>query len=90
MNQLGFPLLSIVLFLPLAGSVVTLFLGRKRRVIKIWALTVTLADRAKSEVKVVVSSAEKIGVGENIWLHFAPEIIHLFDQDTPILQRTGG
>jgi NADH-quinone oxidoreductase subunit M len=44
MNQLGFPLLSIVLFLPLAGSVVTLFLGRKRRVIKIWALTVTLAD----------------------------------------------
>ena len=53
-------------------------------------LTVTLADRAKSEVKVVVSSAEKIGVGENLWLHFAPEIIHLFDQDAPILQRTDG
>jgi NADH-quinone oxidoreductase subunit M len=44
MNQLGFPLLSIVLFLPLAGSLVTLFLGQKRRVIKVWALAVTLAD----------------------------------------------
>jgi len=53
-------------------------------------LTVNLADRAQSEVKVVVSSAEKIGEGENIWLLFAPEIIHLFDQDAPILQRIIG
>ena len=33
MNQLGFPLLSIVIFLPLAGAVGTLVLGRKRTVI---------------------------------------------------------
>jgi hypothetical protein len=37
-----------------------------------------------------VSPAEKIGEGETIWLRFAPEIIHLFDQDAPILQRTDG
>jgi len=46
MNQLGFPLLSIVILLPLAGAVVTLFLGRKQTVVKAWALTVTLADLA--------------------------------------------
>jgi multiple sugar transport system ATP-binding protein len=50
-------------------------------------LTVTLADQAKSEVKVVVSFGEKIGAGEKIWLHFAPEIIHLFDGEVPVLQR---
>jgi len=53
-------------------------------------LTVTLADQAKSEVKVVVSSGEKIGTGEKIWLHFAPHIIHLFDGEAPVLQRTSG
>jgi NADH-quinone oxidoreductase subunit M len=46
MNQIGFPLLSIILFLPLAGAVVTLFLGQNRTAIKIWALAVTLADLA--------------------------------------------
>jgi multiple sugar transport system ATP-binding protein len=50
-------------------------------------LTATLADKTKSEVKVVVSSAEKIGTGEKIWLHFAPEIIHLFDGEAPMLRR---
>ena len=50
-------------------------------------LTVTLADQAQSEVKVVVSSGEKIGTGEKIWLHFAPEIIHLFDGEAPVLVR---
>jgi NADH-quinone oxidoreductase subunit M len=44
MNQLGFPLLSIVVFLPLAGALVTLFLGKNRTAIKLWALVVTLAD----------------------------------------------
>ncbi len=46
MNQFGFPLLSIVIFLPLAGALVTLFLGRNRAAIKVWALLVTLADLA--------------------------------------------
>ncbi len=51
MNQLGFPLLSIVIFLPLVGGLVTLFLGRinnarGRRAIKVWALVVTLVDLA--------------------------------------------
>lgn len=44
MNQLGFPLLSIVVFLPLAGALVVLFLGRNRTAIKVWALLVTLVD----------------------------------------------
>nr|NIO71364.1 NADH-quinone oxidoreductase subunit M [Anaerolineae bacterium] len=42
MNQLGFPLLSLVIFLPLFGAVVTLFL-RKDTAIKGWALFVTVA-----------------------------------------------
>jgi NADH-quinone oxidoreductase subunit M len=46
MNQLGFPLLSIVIFLPLAGAVVALFLGRNRAAVKVWALIVTLVDLA--------------------------------------------
>lgn len=50
-------------------------------------LTVILADRAQSEVKVVVSSGEKMAAGERIWLHFSPEIIHLFEEETPVLQR---
>ena len=50
-------------------------------------LNVILADRAKSEVKVVVSAGEKIAAGEKIWLHFAPNIIHLFDGEAPMLHR---
>jgi len=50
-------------------------------------LTVSLSDPAKSEVKVVVPSGEKIGTDEQIWLHFAPEIIHVFDGDVPVLRR---
>jgi NADH-quinone oxidoreductase subunit M len=46
MNQLGFPLLSIVIFLPLAGALITLLLGSNRRVIQAWALVVTLVDLA--------------------------------------------
>jgi NADH-quinone oxidoreductase subunit M len=42
MNQLGFPLLSITIFLPLLGALVTLLLGSRRRLIKIWALVVSL------------------------------------------------
>jgi len=43
MNQLGFPLLSLVIFLPLVGAVVTLFL-RKDTAIKWWVLFVTVAN----------------------------------------------
>jgi NADH-quinone oxidoreductase subunit M len=44
MNQLGFPLLSIVLFLPLVGALVALFLGSNRAILKAWSLTVSLAN----------------------------------------------
>lgn len=50
MNQVGFPLLSIVIFVPLAGAVVTLGLGRNRRAVGAWALLVTLADLALAAV----------------------------------------
>jgi NADH-quinone oxidoreductase subunit M len=43
MNQLGFPLLSLVIFLPLCGAVVMVFL-RKDTAIKWWALIVTVAN----------------------------------------------
>ena len=46
MNQLGFPLLSIIIFLPLVGGVVALFLGRNHTAIKVWALVVTLVNLA--------------------------------------------
>jgi NADH-quinone oxidoreductase subunit M len=46
MNQLGFPLLSIIIFLPLAGALVALALGKNRPAIKAWVLLVTLADLA--------------------------------------------
>ena len=46
MNQVGFPLLSILIFLPLAGALVTLFLGKNRTFIKVWALVVSLAGLA--------------------------------------------
>jgi NADH-quinone oxidoreductase subunit M len=46
MNQLGFPLLSIIIFLPLAGALVALLFGKNRTALKIWALVVTLADLA--------------------------------------------
>ena len=35
MNQLGFPLLSIIILLPLAGAMVILFMGKHRTVIKV-------------------------------------------------------
>ncbi|MFN2223376.1 MAG: NuoM family protein, partial [Candidatus Promineifilaceae bacterium] len=44
MNQVGFPLLSIIIFLPFAGALVSLFLGHNRKMIKAWALAVALAD----------------------------------------------
>jgi NADH-quinone oxidoreductase subunit M len=54
MNQVGFPLLSIVVFMPLAGALVTLLLpalagrpgGRRRMAVKAWGLAVAVADLA--------------------------------------------
>jgi NADH-quinone oxidoreductase subunit M len=46
MNQLGFPLLSIVVFLAFAGALLTLALRHNRTAIKVWALAVTLSDLA--------------------------------------------
>ncbi len=46
MNQIGFPLLSIIVFLPLAGALIALFLGNNRTAVKVWALGVTLANLA--------------------------------------------
>ena len=50
MNQLGFPLLSITIFLPLVGALVVMFLGRKPRVLKAWSLVVTLITLALTAV----------------------------------------
>jgi len=45
MNQLGFPILSMVTFLPLAGAFILLFVERRREAfIKGWAFAVSLAD----------------------------------------------
>ena len=41
MNQINFPLLSVITFLPLAGAIILLLLPTER-VQKIWALAVSL------------------------------------------------
>ena len=46
MNQPGFPILSIIIFLPLAGGMLALLLGKNRSRIRSWALAVTLIDLA--------------------------------------------
>ncbi len=51
MNQLGFPILSLIVFLPLLGAVVVLFIGDDGKpAIRRWALAVALADFALSLV----------------------------------------
>jgi ABC-type sugar transport system ATPase subunit len=50
-------------------------------------LTIKLNDRDASEVKAVVQSSEKYSSNEPVWLHVNPDMIHLFDKDTPILRR---
>jgi multiple sugar transport system ATP-binding protein len=50
-------------------------------------LTTKLEDGASREVKAVVPASERYKVSEAVWLHFSPGIIHLFDQETPILRR---
>ena len=46
MNQIGFPILSIIIFLPLVGALIALALGKNRKAVRIWALVVALVDLA--------------------------------------------
>jgi multiple sugar transport system ATP-binding protein len=48
-------------------------------------LTVTLGDIRSTEIKAVVAADEKFETGNTVWLNLAPEIIHLFDGDLPVL-----
>jgi NADH-quinone oxidoreductase subunit M len=50
MNQIGFPLLSVVVILPLAGGLLALLLGKNRALARAWALLVTLVDLALAGV----------------------------------------
>jgi multiple sugar transport system ATP-binding protein len=50
-------------------------------------LTIKLNDRDASEVKAVVQSGEKYASNEPVWLNVNPDMIHLFDKETPILRR---
>jgi multiple sugar transport system ATP-binding protein len=50
-------------------------------------LTIKLGDGANSDVKAVVQATERYKMSETVWLHFSPDIIHLFDKDTPILRK---
>ena len=44
MNQAGFPLLTILIFLPLTGAGVSLLLGRHLTAAKVWCLVIAAAD----------------------------------------------
>jgi len=50
-------------------------------------LTISLGDGAASEMKAIAPATEKYTTGSAVWLHFGPDIIHLFDKDTPIIKR---
>jgi len=50
-------------------------------------LTMNLGDKANSEVKAVVPATERYNKSETVWLYFSPDIIHLFDKETPILRK---
>jgi multiple sugar transport system ATP-binding protein len=51
-------------------------------------LTLNLADSRSTEVKAVVAATERYAQGNPVWLQFNPEIIHLFDGETPVLKRS--
>jgi len=52
-------------------------------------LTIRLDDGKGSDVKAVVPATERHRSGETVWLHFEPEIIHLFDGEAPMLRKKG-
>lgn len=68
----------------IAGTVAVIEFQGDSRVLK-----VGLEDRDNTEVKVVVPVETAGHVGDTVWLEFSPEIIHLFDKDTPIIRRAG-
>ncbi len=68
----------------IAGTVRVIEFQGASRVLK-----VGLEDRDNTEVKVVVPMEIAGHVGDTVWLEFSPEIIHLFDKDTPIIRRAG-
>jgi multiple sugar transport system ATP-binding protein len=49
-------------------------------------LTAKLEDLDNTKIKVVAPVEGAVYVGGTIWLEFKPEIIHLFDKETPILR----
>lgn len=49
-------------------------------------LTAKLEDLDNTKIKVVAPVERAVHVGGTIWLEFRPEIIHLFDKETPILR----
>jgi len=51
-------------------------------------LTAQLEDLNNTEVKVVIERERIKQIKDTVWLEFAPEIIHLFDDETPIISRT--
>jgi multiple sugar transport system ATP-binding protein len=50
-------------------------------------LTVVLGDVSRSEIKSVVPAGEKYAAGDTVWVHAAPDAIHLFDGEAPVLRR---
>ena len=49
-------------------------------------ITVKLGDINNTAIKAVVSADHMPDDGEIVWMQFTPEVIHLFDQETPILR----
>ena len=50
-------------------------------------LTMKPASGGAGEIKAVVPATERYAAKETVWLHFPPDIIHLFDGDKPVLKR---
>jgi multiple sugar transport system ATP-binding protein len=48
-------------------------------------LTVKLVDIESSELKAVIPGDKPGQIGDSVWLRFSPEIIHLFHQETAVL-----
>lgn len=49
-------------------------------------VTVKLDDNNHTEIKAVVGAEHMPDDGENVWMQFTPEAIHLFDDESPILR----
>lgn len=49
-------------------------------------VTVKLDDNNHTEIKAVVGADHMPNDGENVWMQFTPEAIHLFDDESPVLR----